>query len=57
MIVTAMHPGVTREQIAENTGWKVRFASKVGETAPPTAQELDVLREIQARTARAHAAA
>ena len=53
----AKNNGVTREQIAENTGWQVRFAAKVGETAPPTAQELDVLREIQARTARAHAAA
>ena len=57
MIVTAMHPGVTRDQIKENTGWQVRFAAKVAETAPPTGQELDVLREIQARTARAHAAA
>jgi glutaconate CoA-transferase subunit B len=52
-----MHPGVTREQIQDNTGWQVRFATKVAETSPPTAQELEVLRDIQARTARAHAAA
>jgi glutaconate CoA-transferase subunit B len=57
MIVTAMHPGVTREQIQDNTGWQVHFAAKVAETSPPTAQELEVLRDIQARTARAHAAA
>jgi len=57
MIVTAMHPGVTREQIQENTGWQVRFAAQVAETKPPTQQELEVLRDIQARTARAHAAA
>jgi len=49
-----MHPGVTREQIEANTGWLVRFASDVGETAPPTEQELSTLRELHARTARAH---
>ncbi|MGD9768706.1 MAG: CoA-transferase subunit beta [Pseudolabrys sp.] len=57
MIVTSIHPGVTREQIQENTGWTVRYAAQVAETPVPTAQELDILRELQARTARAHAAA
>jgi glutaconate CoA-transferase subunit B len=57
MIVTSIHPGVTREQIQENTGWSVRYAAQVAETPVPTAQELDILRELQARTARAHAAA
>ena len=54
MRVTSIHPGVTREQIEANTGWPVRFASDVGETAPPTEQELSTLRELHARTARAH---
>lgn len=57
MIVTSIHPGVTRDQIQENTGWTVRYASRVAETPVPTAQELEILRELQARTARAHAAA
>ena len=57
MTVVSIHAGVTREQIQENTGWAVKFASKVDETAPPTAQELEVLRELHARTSRAHAAA
>jgi glutaconate CoA-transferase subunit B len=57
MIVTALHPGVTRAQVAEATGWPVRFAAQVAETPAPTAQELDVLRELHARTARAHKAA
>ncbi len=57
MTVVSMHPGVTREQIQDNTGWQVRFAAQVAETPPPTAQELEVLRELHARTARAHAAA
>lgn len=54
MIVTSIHPGVTREQIAENTGWQVTFAAAVKETSAPNAQELKVLRELNERTARAH---
>ena len=54
MTVTSIHPGVTRAQIAENTGWDVRYAEKVSETPPPSARELEVLRELHARTARAH---
>jgi glutaconate CoA-transferase, subunit B len=54
MTVVSLHPGVTREQVAENTGWPVRYAADVAETPSPTANELEVLRELNARTARAH---
>lgn len=57
MTVVSIHPGVTREQIQENTGWTVRYAAKVAETPAPTARELDVLRDLNARTAKAQAAA
>jgi glutaconate CoA-transferase subunit B len=57
MIVTSLHPGVTREQVQENTGWTVRYAKNVAETKPPTAQELEILRDLNARTARAHSEA
>jgi glutaconate CoA-transferase, subunit B len=53
MIVVSMHPGVTREQILENTGWPVKFAANVKETPAPTPKELEVLRELHARTKRA----
>jgi glutaconate CoA-transferase subunit B len=46
---------VTREQIQANTGWPLRFAESVEQTPPPDATELGVLRDLQARTARAHA--
>ena len=52
--MTSIHPGVTREKIAENTGWPVKFAAQVEETPAPTAAELGVLRDLQARTKRAH---
>jgi len=54
MVVTSIHPGVTREQIQANTGWPVRYAANVAETPAATRQELSVLREVHARTARAH---
>jgi glutaconate CoA-transferase subunit B len=55
LTVTALHPGVTREQVQANTGWQVRFAETLETTPPPTDEELSVLRDLQARTARAHA--
>jgi glutaconate CoA-transferase subunit B len=54
MTVVSIHPGVRREQIQENTGWSVRYAAQVAETPAPTARELEVLRNLHARTARAH---
>src|SRR5712664_2926923 len=54
MTVVSIHPGVTREQIDGNTGWKVRYAATVAETPAPTAAELAALRDIHARTKRAH---
>ncbi len=53
-VVRSLHPGVTREQVRENTGWDVRFAGTVEETAPPNQLELEKLRDLNARTAAAH---
>jgi len=55
MIVISIHAGVTREQIAANTGWEVRYAANAGVTPPPTREELQVLRELHERTRAAHA--
>ena len=52
--MTALHPGVTREQVAEATGWDVRFADDLATTPPPTDEELSVLRDLHARTEAAH---
>jgi glutaconate CoA-transferase, subunit B len=54
-VVTALHHGVTREQVTQNTGWAVRFSQEVAETEAPTPTELEALRELNARTAQAHA--
>ena len=54
MSVVSIHPGVTREEIDANTGWKVRYANSVVETPAPTAAELEALRAIHERTRVAH---
>ena len=56
MVVSSLHPGVTCQQVRENTGWEVRFAGDAGETEAPAPGELEVLRDLHARTARAHGA-
>jgi glutaconate CoA-transferase, subunit B len=57
LTVTSLHEGVTREQVRAATGWEIRFADEVATTPPPTDEELEVLRELQARTDRAHSRA
>ena len=54
LVVTSIHPGITREKIRAATGWDLRFANEVIETAQPTQTELGALRAFLARTARAH---
>jgi glutaconate CoA-transferase subunit B len=54
LTVSALHPGVSREQVTAATGWPVRFAAEVGETPAPSAAELKVLRDLQAATKAAH---
>lgn len=53
--VRSLHPGVTRDQVQETCGWRVKFAEGMEETPPPTDLELSTLRDIQERTKRAHA--
>ena len=44
MQVESLHPGVTFEQVQEQTGFELLKASQVGETKPPREEELRVLR-------------
>ncbi len=52
--VVSLHPGVTREQVQETCGWPVKFAATLETTPAPTDLELTTLRDLKARTARAH---
>lgn len=55
LTVTGLHPGVLRDQVRDATGWPVKFADRVEETSPPTPLELEALRDLHERTAKAHA--
>ena len=45
LVVTALHPDKTLAQVQENTGWEIKSAPDLNTTAPPTADDLHILRE------------
>jgi len=54
LTVSELYPGTTRDKVAAECGWPIKFAFELSETAQPTAEELKVLRDLQARTTAAH---
>ncbi|MGB6038807.1 MAG: CoA-transferase [Gordonia sp. (in: high G+C Gram-positive bacteria)] len=46
MRALSLHPGVTAEQVAENTGFAVADLDKAPVTAEPTAEQLQIIREV-----------
>jgi glutaconate CoA-transferase subunit B len=54
LTVTHLHPGITREQVREATGWDLHFAPTVEQTTPPSSFELETLRELERNTEAAH---
>ncbi len=47
LVLTHLHPGVTLEEARAATGWELRTAPEVRTTAPPSAEEIRVLRELE----------
>ncbi len=45
MRVESLHPGVTRDQVIENTGFEMLFADPLPQTLEPAGNELRILRE------------
>jgi len=45
MVLAALHPGVTADQARLNTGWTLKAAAELRTTAPPTPEELRILRQ------------
>jgi glutaconate CoA-transferase subunit B len=45
MTLATLHPGVSIDDVRASTGWEVRVADDVGTTAPPTDEELRLIRE------------
>jgi glutaconate CoA-transferase subunit B len=58
LTLTQLHPGATVEQARAATGWPLAVAEELRRTRPPTADELTVLRHLEAtkgRSAKAQA--
>lgn len=55
--LAALYPGVTLEAVRQATGWPLACAARLEQLPPPEARDLEVLRDMQAATERAHAAA
>jgi glutaconate CoA-transferase subunit B len=45
MTLISTHPGVTTQQVVENTGFRLRVPSMVDVTEAPTREEVKILRE------------
>ncbi|MHA1783911.1 MAG: CoA-transferase subunit beta [Candidatus Helarchaeota archaeon] len=45
MRIKSIHPGVTKEQVIENTGFELIIPDEIPTTKPPTEHELKMLRE------------
>jgi glutaconate CoA-transferase subunit B len=54
LVLIALHPQITVEQVRVETGWDLRISDNLTITEPPTKHELHVLRDLQERTLRAH---
>ena len=55
--LTALYPGVTPDAARAATGWPLAVAESLETLPPPSPAELATLRDLEARTQRAHARA
>ena len=49
LALTAVHPGVSVDQVQEATGWELQLADEIATTPAPTSEELTALRELISR--------
>jgi glutaconate CoA-transferase subunit B len=45
MYLSSYHPGVSIDQIKQNTGWDLKISPDVRETEPPTVKQVEILRK------------
>jgi glutaconate CoA-transferase subunit B len=45
MYLSSHHPGVTVDEVRENTGWDLKVSDSVTTTEPPTVEEVEILRK------------
>jgi glutaconate CoA-transferase, subunit B len=52
LTLVAVHPGVEVDDVVGATGWELRVAEDVHETAPPTTEELAAVRALESKATR-----
>lgn len=51
--LVSLHPGITVEQVVENTGFEIHVPESVGTTAAPTEEQLEIIRLLDPHNMRA----
>jgi glutaconate CoA-transferase, subunit B len=46
LLLSALYPGIETAEVAAGIGWPLRSRNRVGDVAPPSARELQLLREV-----------
>jgi len=46
MVLSSLHPGVTTEEIGQNTGWPLKVADDLKQTPAPTPEELAIIQQF-----------
>lgn len=46
MMLVSLHPGVTVEQVTENSEFQICFPEQISVTTPPSQKEIDILKKI-----------
>jgi glutaconate CoA-transferase, subunit B len=46
MTLLTLHPGVSIDRVREATGWEMKVSQGLGETPPPTDEELRIIRQL-----------
>ena len=44
--LAALYPGVTVDEVRRSVGWELRVRESLDDVAPPTAMELQLLRDV-----------
>ncbi|MEX0724326.1 MAG: CoA-transferase subunit beta [Gracilimonas sp.] len=52
----SIHPGISVDEVQENTGWDLKISTDLKTTPEPSEKYLEVLRDLNERTAIAHGA-
>jgi glutaconate CoA-transferase subunit B len=55
LVLTAIHPNTELAAVLASTGWPLRVADDLATNAPPSKEELRILRDLKERTVVAHA--